>query len=126
MKILKLLFASSLIASSVFFASCSDDDESPSYEKSEFIGEWELTASTNSDYEECDNITRTLTISESTLSVPGYNCTTAKAILEYTFSGKSFDFNAFGVDASYVVKSKSDTQFTWEFDGDVDTYTKID
>lgn len=125
MKISKLLFASALIASSLILGSCGDDDESPSYEQSEFIGNWELTASTNSEFEECSNVVRTLTVSETQLSIPTYQCSSSRMSTAYTFNGKAFVADFGGISFDIEIKSKSDTQFTWEYAGEVDTYTKL-
>ncbi|UII19832.1 hypothetical protein [Fulvivirga ligni] len=129
MKISKILFASALIASSLILGSCGDDDESPSFEQSEFYGTWELTGSTDSEFKECPDNPPVLVISESSIKFPVIStdngCNSGSYSSTYTFNGKTFEITEAGISFDYTIKSKSETEFAWvNFYDETETWVK--
>jgi len=121
-----------LCATPVILSSCGDDeDNSPTYELELFLGEWELTNSTNPEYKSCESDPPILTITNDNLIVPAIDtsdgCMAGSATLDYSFSGRSFTTEIFGVSVKYTIQSATETEFKWKdnFEGYTETYSKI-
>jgi len=112
-----------------FVAACSKDDESPTYKKADFIGNWKQTSAFEAD---CSDEERYIEFKESVL-VESTVCSESSSDfeVEYTYDNKNtISYTVFGVEAKYVITELSSTTLKIDLyvsgvkDGSV-TYTKV-
>src|SRR5687767_3872762 len=106
MKKLNLLYA---LLFAVAIVACKDDDESPSFKKEDFFATWKEDGTEDGD---CFDVIKL----DATKWYEGTKCGTADADFDggttYTYDNKSaFIISFFGLEAKYVVTSKTATTF---------------
>ena len=114
----------------ILFASCSNDDEATSYEKTDFVGTWELSNSTSADYEACSTNPPILEVGDAAIVFPvigNGGCDSGDFEIAYEFNGQAFNVSLFGQSISYTIISVSETEFTWEdnFEGAQETWIRV-
>lgn len=122
-----------LVVLFLLLSGCGKDDEgSPSYEKSAFTGQWELSSSTDSEFQSCPDNPPILIINDSEISFPAINtedgCHAGSLDLAYEFDGEGFQVNFLGTDVTYAITASSDNEFTWKdnISGTSETYVKAE
>jgi hypothetical protein len=128
MKILRGLTA--LLFVVLVLASCSDDDESTSYDKAQFEGTWELSNSTSADYEECSTNPPMLEVNDTNIVFPvigSEGCDSGDLETEFEFNGQAYIVNFLGQSITYTIVSASENEFVWEdnFEGAQETWVRV-
>lgn len=117
----KLQFFYALLFVAAFVA-CKDEDEDPTFKKSDFIGRWEETASNPPDEEEgmsCDTYKQEIEISETEIEfISTCNGVPGSATVAYTFDNKrTVTTSVLGIEVKSVIVELTSTTLK------IDNYT---
>lgn len=101
-----------LLAVSSIVCSCSDDGETPSYNQTDFIGKWQMTATTSQEYNpgNCTTYKRYYEFSESEFT-DSNECDGSKSSFSigYSFNGKNTISYTFILEARLVIVQLTET-----------------
>ena len=110
---MKKLFPIFLMAILITVASCSNDEETPSYAKADFLGEWVLVETTIEDREvstgDCFDF---ISFSEDEIS-EGTDCSGARSSASYAYeydNKNAMTYEIFGISGKWVIVELSDTR----------------
>ena len=123
MKLFSTLLLTGAMAATLF--SCSKDEEPLTYKKSDFMGSWELSSSTDVDSNLCDSKNDILIIGEATFTETSFSqeCTgQGSAEYDYTFDGKD-KLVIMGGFATYKITKASASEIKFEATSPLTTET---